>query len=465
MAFFSERDPDMSNPRIDRYREIAAAMKQGQFPLEVPMAEGDEIDHMGEMLIELGKELEHKYRELEALTRITEKINAGMLLDEVLDYIYDSFHGLIPYERIGLALLEEGGKLVRSRWLRTTAPQVKIQIGYSAKLEGSSLKRILETGEPRIINNLEDYLFGHPESESTRLIVGEGMLSSLTCPLLAMGKPIGFLFFSSTKTGAYKSAHVDLFQHVAGQLAVIIEKSRLYQQLLELNQLKSKFVGLVAHDLRSPIAVVQGYLALLLDGMLGEVPQAQRIYLERMDAACRSMQTMIDNLLDISAVEAGRLELDLQDIDLLALLSSCTEANQVLAEAKKIRITTKFPSSLPPVKADPKRLNQVLTNLLTNAIKFSYPETTITLSAWTSEQRIMISVRDEGQGIPAEDLRSLFSDFQRATPRPTAGEKSTGLGLAIVKRIVDAHGGKVWVESEVGHGSTFGFWLPAKHES
>ncbi len=148
---------------------------------------------------------------------------------------------------------------------------------------------MIDSDRPRIINDLEAYLAEHPDSESTRRIVSEGIRSSLTCPLTAMGKPIGFLFFSSTSPNTYRDLHVGLFRQIAGQIALAIEKSRLYQELYNLNQLKNKFVSITAHDLRSPLGIFRGYLTLFLNGYVGEVPPNQRELLTRMNAKCIQM--------------------------------------------------------------------------------------------------------------------------------------------------------------------------------
>jgi signal transduction histidine kinase len=275
-----------------------------------------------------------------------------------------------------------------------------------------------------------------------------------------MGKPIGFMFFSSMKPNTYQDAHVELFLQIAGQLAVIVEKSRLYQQLVELNKLKSKFLGIAAHDLRSPIGTVKSFVQLFLGGYLGEVPASQREVLQRMDKSCQTMLGLIDDLLDVTAIEAGQLELKTQEMDLTAYLEECHATHAILARAKSIELALDLAPDLPHVVMDPDRINQVLNNLITNACKYSFPNTVITLRARVTGDQVAIAVQDQGQGIPASELPKMFTEFGKTSVRPTGGEKSIGLGLAIVKRMVEAHGGRIWVESQVGVGSTFTFTLP-----
>lgn len=225
-----------SDERISAYRRVATAMARGHFrpafPKIVVGAAADEIDRLGRTLFRLATTLERRFAEADALIRLGEKVNAGLLLEEVLDRIFEGFRSIVPYDRIGCSLLEDEGRTVRAVWTRSLGPTQKLGVGYSAPLAGSSLARIIETGRPRILNDLEQYLREHPQSEATRFLVSDGVRSSLTCPLVAMGKRIGFVFFSSNRPNAYSSRHVELVMRVAGQISLVVEKSRLYAELL-----------------------------------------------------------------------------------------------------------------------------------------------------------------------------------------------------------------------------------------
>lgn len=226
----------MSDERIARYREVIEALRQGHVDVAIPAGGEGELGRLGAALAELAAALNRRSERAAMLARIAQRINEGLVLEEVLNLVYDSFFSLIPYDRIGLALLEDGGKVVRARWARSEASEIRLALGYTAPLAGSSLEDVLRTGRPRILNDLEAYLAAHPGSHSTRLIVEEGMRSSLTCPLVVKGEPAGFLFFSCTRPGVYTEIHQQLFTQIAGQLAMILEKGRLYQELLRLNE-------------------------------------------------------------------------------------------------------------------------------------------------------------------------------------------------------------------------------------
>lgn len=180
----------------------------------------------------LRAQLRRREAEFARLLSLTERVNYGVSLDETLDFVWSDLRGVIPYNRIGFSLIDEGRQGVVARWAKSDR-DVKLGKGYQGKLDGSTLARILATGRPRIINDLEGYLRRKPSSDATRLVVEEGMRSSLTCPLVVRAKPVGFMFFSSAEAGAYSDAHVEFFRQVAGMLSAVLEKGRLYTELAD----------------------------------------------------------------------------------------------------------------------------------------------------------------------------------------------------------------------------------------
>jgi serine phosphatase RsbU (regulator of sigma subunit) len=180
----------------------------------------------------LVRQLRHREEQLEKLGKIVEQINLGLTLDEVLNFLFKELREVIPYDRIGVAFIEDGSGLVVADWIRSDR-QMALKQGYKAPLAGSSLQIIAETGKPRIINDLEAYFLEHPDSKATQLILREGMKSSLTCPLASKGRPMGFVFFSSVRENAYSQVHVGFFEQIAAQLSVSVEKGRLYSELAE----------------------------------------------------------------------------------------------------------------------------------------------------------------------------------------------------------------------------------------
>ncbi|MCP4871828.1 MAG: GAF domain-containing protein [Proteobacteria bacterium] len=332
-----------TDPRLEAYTEAALAMESGNFDVEVPVICDDEMGVLGEALVRLGHALERKYQELHALLEVGERANEGLLLDEVCDHVYDAFRNLIPYHRMGLALISDDGAHVAAYWARNDGALLQITRGFEAPLAGSSLNTILETGQSRILNDLPAYLAEHPGSESTRLIVAEGIGSSLTCPLISQGHAIGFLFFSSRGLRQYEDAHVRIFQQIAGHLAGVIEKSRLYGRLLELGELKNRLLGMAAHDMRSPLTVILGWVDMLRCGLGGALPAKADGALEQIESSAEQVLRLVEDLLDVSVIEAGRLELNRQPVDLITHLRMQAESAALLAQAKSVGLELDLP--------------------------------------------------------------------------------------------------------------------------
>ncbi|HAZ08940.1 MAG TPA: hypothetical protein DCZ01_10565 [Elusimicrobia bacterium] len=401
--------------------------------------------------------LRRQVRETATLARIAQEISSSLLFEDILDRVYKSFRGILPYDRIGLAVINETGHEVIAIGARSNARKLHIETGYTATLKTSSLEKIIKTGKPRIINDLRAYLHKHPESDSTRRIVAEGIRSNLTFPLCAQGKRVGFIFFSSRKTGAYTRAHIDSFQRLATMLSIAVEKGRLYREATQANEMKNRLLGIAAHDLRNPLTVVIGYLTIMQDEPADIACQSELTIVMR---KCKQMLELVDGLLDSSILESRGLELNLQRLDLDAFLKQICADSRILAEAKSISLELKIEPDLPALSADRVRLQQTFENLISNAIKYSPPAKTVSISARAAARCVEVCVSNEGQGIPKEELPRLFKEFGRANVRPTGGERSVGLGLSIAQRIAKAHGGSIRVENLPGTGASFIVSLP-----
>jgi signal transduction histidine kinase len=265
-------------------------------------------------------------------------------------------------------------------------------------------------------------------------------------------------------TDALHDRDADIYEKMMrlnSELATV--QRELTKKNLELeraNQLKNQFLGMAAHDLRNPIGAIRSFSMLLLDAEFPVPIERRRNILERIKASSDFMLGLIDDLLDLSAIESGQLRMDARDVDIAMLVRENVELNRALAKEKQIDVTLDVASDVPHVLADARKVEQILNNLLSNAVKFSSPGTVVRVSVRAAEEGVWLVVADQGPGIPAAELATLFRPFHRGTPRGTAGERSTGLGLAIVKRLVDGHGGRLSCDSIVGRGTTFSVWLP-----
>jgi signal transduction histidine kinase len=240
------------------------------------------------------------------------------------------------------------------------------------------------------------------------------------------------------------------------------ELERAAEEIAQLEEEKSRFlrfIGIAAHDLKAPLTAIQGFLWVMLGGFAGEISEKQKGMLERSSRRITELLTLISDLLDIPRIEAGQIVQEMKEISLRQVIKNALEGQRGLAKEKGVKLNVEISNGLPRIKGSASRLQQVITNLVNNAINYT-PEGMITIRVQERARDLLVEVIDTGIGIPPEDMPRLFEDFFRASNVDTKG---TGLGLSITKRIVEAHGGKIWVESpnsETNSGCKFSFTLP-----
>lgn len=237
------------------------------------------------------------------------------------------------------------------------------------------------------------------------------------------------------------------------------------KELDELNKLKNQFLGIASHDLRSPISVILGYSELLISEVANIDPEELSDIIQRIHKTGDFMLGLVNDLLDIANIESGRLELRITKQDLVELIGETIENNKLFAHAKSMELIFKKPGKQVIALIDRPKIEQVLTNLISNAMKYSFSGSAITITLSAKAHTARISVKDQGQGIKETELHRLFKPFQKTSTRSTGGEKSTGLGLTIVKKIVESHQGEAGVKSKFGEGSEFYFTLPLELSS
>ncbi len=247
---------------------------------------------------------------------------------------------------------------------------------------------------------------------------------------------------------------------------IAIENVRLFdeiqdksRQLAEASQHKSQFLANMSHELRTPLNAILGYTELILDSIYGETPEKMRSVLQRIESNGKHLLGLINDVLDLSKIEAGQLTLSLSEYSLKNVIQTVFSAVEPLAAEKRIAVEVDIASELPRGHGDERRLTQVLLNLVGNAIKFT-DAGKVSIVGSSLNGAFNVAVRDTGPGISAADQAKLFQEFQQADNSITRKKGGTGLGLAISKRIIEMHGGRIWVESAVGQGSTFSFTIP-----
>ncbi|MCY2988038.1 MAG: hybrid sensor histidine kinase/response regulator [Planctomycetota bacterium] len=255
-----------------------------------------------------------------------------------------------------------------------------------------------------------------------------------------------------------RAANLDLEERVQARTRELAETN---EQLRELNEQKDRLLGIAAHDLRSPLAVIESTAELLKEEPDLDAPERQG-WLVAIITTCRNMRNLISGLLDVVKIKQGKIDIHLRPMDVRDFVASVLQLNRRICESKGIRLTAELNCQRSEHAFDKDRIDQVLNNLIGNAAKFSNSGTSIRLEVCDGPEGLTFAVLDEGLGIQADDIPRLFGEFQQTQTKATAGERGSGLGLAICKRLVELHGGRIGVESQPGRGSRFWFTLPGE---
>jgi signal transduction histidine kinase len=332
---------------------------------------------------------------------------------------------------------------------------------WKAGRESAIGRVLLERAPIHIVDAATD-----PEYRMVEIQKAGGYHSVFGVPLQREGTLIGVLILARREVRPFTEKQIELVQTFADQAVIAIDNVRLFdeiqdksRQLEEASQHKSQFLANMSHELRTPLNAILGYTELMADGAYGEPSEKMLGILKRLEANGQHLLGLINDVLDLSKIEAGQLVLELSDYCIQDITQTVRSTLEPLAADKKLAFKVEMAPQLPSGHGDGRRLTQVLINLVGNAIKFT-DAGEVAIKAEAHNGSFHVSVRDTGPGISSADQAKLFQEFQQADNAITRKKGGTGLGLAISKRIIEMHGGKIWVESQPGQGSTFTFTLP-----
>ncbi len=369
--------------------------------------------------------LAEKVRELTILQEMARDLNTSLKFERVMERSISWAIAAAGAESGALGLVAEEG----IRWVAHSGAVVP---------ENMSVLRSIYTHKPII--------------DEKRMIL----------PLLRDERPIGALYLLAEERGI-RPHKLEFVLRVADNVAIAVENARLYEALRQANHAKSEFVSIVSHELRAPMTSLKGYADMLKNGKLGTLSAQQQEFLDAIRRNTQRMELLISDLTDISRIETGQLSISPRPIVFSEALDEAVETVRDLAEAKQQVLTLNVWNGLPNAHADKARLTQALINLLSNAIKYSPYQGSIAVRVWLSPEEpdfIRCAITDSGVGISPQDQTQLFTKFFRANDPQVREQPGTGLGLAITKNLIEMHGGRIWVESAVGKGSTFYFTVP-----
>ncbi len=406
----------------------------------------------------LFEETRQRAKEVQRLYELGQQLNSTLELQPVLQLVVDAARELSAANDTSVYVqTAAGAPLVtgRSAELGSNVP-----VPSPTVRPGSLTETILQTGRAVLI---PDVTVDPRPGQGTR---ARGIRSLMGLPIQLGARTIGVLFANSSKPNYFDRHVQELLTFLTAQAAIAVQNALLYEEqrqtaekLREVDRLKTEFLASMSHELRTPLNSIIGFSRVILKGIDGPLTDLQKQDLEAIHGSGQHLLGLINNILDISKIEAGKMELAFEEVDLRQIVKTVMSAAIGLTKGKPVELKTQVPDDLPTVWADATRARQVLLNLVSNACKFT-EQGSITCFASFDSQFVTLGVQDTGIGIPPDKLGMIFEEFTQVDSSTTRRYGGTGLGLAISRKFVEMHGGKIWVESEENQGSTFYFTLP-----
>jgi signal transduction histidine kinase len=406
------------------------------------------------------RELSQSVEELRALGDVTQAVNSTIDLETVLSTIVTKAVQLSRAESGVIYVFDELDQRFRVRATFGLSEDLVAAIREQA----DAIRQATLDREPQETPDIRD----EAPSPLRDIAMRAGLRARLVVPLVGPDRVIGALVIRRKQPGNFPKETIQLLQTFAAHSVLAIQNARLFREieekgreLAEASKHKSQFLANMSHELRTPLNAILGYTELILDSIYGEPSEKMRTVLERLQANGKHLLGLINDVLDLSKIEAGQLTLSLDDYSLSDVVHGVVSAVEPLAAEKKLVFKAEVPRDLPTGHGDGRRLSQVLLNLVGNAIKFT-DKGEVAIRAEATNGAFTVAVCDTGPGISSADQAKIFEEFQQADSSITRKKGGTGLGLSIAKRIIEMHGGRIWVESEPGKGSTFYFTLPVR---
>jgi len=444
----------------------------------------DESDEQAKIIVrkdlELNKtqeELDKKINSLYTLHKLSKAISSTFDTEKLFSQIDKSFISELGFDKGLIALASKDIKEFT----------LAVAVGYSAQ-EQEKIKKSLS--EKNILDKIQQPLLVDKglllDATKKELLRIFNLSSFCVVPIISQEAKLGLLMVSSDLPYARPTeGDLEILSILAGQIASSIENAKLYEELWQSHQaleqrvvrrtkelalaneklkkidkLKSEFVSAVSHELRTPLTSIKGYAAILMAGKLGVVPEPVKERLKKINKHSDSLAKLVNDLLDISRIESGKVEMELEKLNLKDVADEVLDLMAPQMKEKRIQFAIEIPQKISSCLADKTQLGRVLTNLLGNAIKFTPEKGNISIKAKEEKNFLQIDVQDSGIGISEGSLAKIFDEFYRDENAINQKIKGTGLGLSLVKLIVEAHKGKIWVNSKLGKGTTFSFTLP-----
>jgi signal transduction histidine kinase len=400
--------------------------------------------------------------EHDTLDKIRVKVLSGHSLNEILNAVFESFPDIMSFDRMALAFLEEEGKRVVCKFVKTKYTPIYLKEGYAVDLAATSLEKVLKSRKPRVISDLPLYQLLRKASEPTKLLLREGVRSSMITPLYAGEKPLGILYFNSFFPNAYQERELAILQGIRDTLGWSIERA-FYTGRIEgaLNSYR-ELLNFVSHEIKNPISSLITQGRMLEQGYLGEMKEDQKNIVVKMLDKAEYLLGLVRNYLDLSKIEGGQLKVNIKDdVDLLKdVVEEAVSISLPRIQEKKMAFDKIIMGTAYPLSIDPGLIKIAIINLIGNGISYGREGGRIDLEITFKNEGVVIGVKNEGEGFTEEQKAKLFRKFSRLETEKALGIKGTGLGLYITWWIIQEHQGWINAESVPQKYARFTFFLP-----
>ncbi|MBP7584280.1 MAG: GAF domain-containing sensor histidine kinase [Spirochaetes bacterium] len=395
------------------------------------------------------------------LDLINSKVAGGNSLDEILDFIFDETGKIIPCDRLDMAFVADENSRMVLHYVRARYEPLHLKKGFASDIHGGSIQKVFQSGCPSIIRDMEVHARNNPQSDSARFLLLEKIRSSMVCPLVVDGRPVGMLMCRSRKAGAYGEHEVMLQMAFAERLGQAVEKAYRIEQLSAAMQSYMEMLSFVSHELKNPISSIIMLGKTLSSGYFGEMGDKQREIVDRMVKRAEYLLNLTGEYLNLAHFETGEFHLRPREVDFYKdVAAHSLEIVAAMMEEQKVRFEQEIDPALPSVKCDPELMKIVLTNLLSNGVKYSSRGGSMRLSITPAYGHIRVSVWNEGPGFPESEKVHLFRRFSKLQTPELMERKGHGVGLYVTWKIIQLHGGRIWADSKHGEWAEFIFEIP-----
>jgi len=462
--------------KIDQVKELRSALKKLKLSF-------NNLDEQAKLILktdlELNRaqeELDKRLASLDALQRTSRLISTTLDEAEIFRRLDKSLMLQLGFEQILVFILDKKKNLIP-----------RVNSGFSdSKIQEASDQLLKDTSFSSLFK--EGYALSSAttsKAKKEKIIAFFGASNFILSPILTQDGTIGVIFVGNqNETQTMSEADEEMISILTNQIGQSLENAQLFEQVYKsrqelesriqertrqlasalekvqkISRTKTEFVSAVSHELRTPLTSIKGYASILMTGKLGEIPDKVKERLEKINKHSDNLVELINELLDISRIESGRVDMKFEKIPVKSLIENARDLLMLQMKEKQITFSCEIAEKTPNILIDQKQIERVFINLLSNAIKYT-PNGKINIKASHNEKEVLFEIEDTGSGIKADDLPRLFDEFYRVDDELNQNIKGTGLGLSLAKHIITAHQGEIWVTSEIGIGTTFHFTIP-----